>query len=153
MEQVWAAGEWTHVQFTLDFENNTYSYFVASPSQGFHAVCDQVIGHSISELQSVSLIHRDVGTALDLTAYVDDFSVFEGEPSVPAPPVVQQNPEDQSAISGVTWTESDFATYADGERRIENPLALARVWRCEKGHYLLWHHNHDGRDVPERNKN
>ena len=54
---------------------------------------------------------------------------------------------------GETWTEPDFATYADGERRIKNPRALARVWRCENGHYLLWHHNHDGRDVPERNKN
>ncbi len=54
---------------------------------------------------------------------------------------------------GETWTEPDFATYADGKRRIKNPRALARVWRCENGHYLLWYHNHDGRDVVERNKN
>ena len=120
MEQVWAAGEWTHVQFTLNFDSNTYSYFVASPSQGFHAVSDQVIGHSISELQGVSLIHRDVGTALDLTAYVDDFSVFEGEPSIPAPPAIQQDPEDQSVISGATV---QFAVVADGDE------PLAYQWR------------------------
>jgi hypothetical protein len=55
--------------------------------------------------------------------------------------------------AGETWTEPQFATYADGVRRIKNPRALARVWRCRNGKYLLWYHHHDGRDVPARNKN
>jgi hypothetical protein len=61
--------------------------------------------------------------------------------------------ETYSRDGGHTWEEPVFATYADSERKIKHPRALARVWRTDNGHYLMWTHNHDGRDTPPRNKN
>jgi hypothetical protein len=80
MNQAWRPDEWTFVSVTLDFANNTYSYLINSPSQGESSISDQVIGHDITQLNGANLIHRDVGEALDLTMYVDDFSVIP-EPS------------------------------------------------------------------------
>ncbi len=58
-----------------------------------------------------------------------------------------------SRDGGRTWEEPQFTTYADGERRIKHTRALARVWKTSNGKYLMWIHNHDGRDsAPPRNK-
>ena len=58
-----------------------------------------------------------------------------------------------SRDGGRTWQEPQFAVYADGERRIKHTRALARVWKTSNGKYLMWIHNHDGRDAaPPRNK-
>ena len=59
--------------------------------------------------------------------------------------------ESYSPDGGKTWTEPDFARYANG-RKIKNTRACSMVWRCENGKYLLWFHNHDGRNSAERNK-
>ncbi len=59
--------------------------------------------------------------------------------------------ESYSPDGGKTWTEPDFARYANG-RKIKNPRACPMVWRCENGNYLLWFHNNDGRQVPARNQ-
>ncbi len=80
MNQVWESGEWMHISFTLDFVNNTYSYRVDSPTQGLNVISDQDIGHDISQLEGVNLIHRDVRDDTvdgprDLTMFIDDFSV------------------------------------------------------------------------------
>ncbi len=88
INQVWEPGEWMDISFTLDFVNNTYSYAVDSPTQGLNSISDQVIGHNISQLNGVNLIHRDVADntvedARDLTMYADDFSVVP-EPSTMA---------------------------------------------------------------------
>ena len=85
MNQVWEPGEWMNISFTLDFINNTYSYQVDSPTQGLNSISDQIIGHDISQLNGVNLVHRDVADNTvdgprDLTMYVDDFSVIP-EPS------------------------------------------------------------------------
>ncbi len=59
-----------------------------------------------------------------------------------------------SRDGGKTWTVPCHATYQPGgSNRIKNPRACPRVFRCENGNYLLWYHNHDGRDVEARNKN
>jgi hypothetical protein len=83
INQTWRADEWTQVSFTLNFQDNTYSYAITSPTQGTSSISDQAIGHDISQLNSVNLVHRDVGDPLDLTMYVDDFSVIP-EPSTMA---------------------------------------------------------------------
>ncbi len=59
--------------------------------------------------------------------------------------------ESYSPDGGKTWTEPDFARYANG-RKIKNPRACPMVWRCENGNYLLWFHNNDGRQVSFRNQ-
>jgi hypothetical protein len=80
MNQVWAPGEWMQISFTLDFVDNTYSYRVDSPTKGLNIMSDQAIGHDISRLEGVNVIHRDVRDDTvdgprNLTLYIDDFSV------------------------------------------------------------------------------
>ncbi len=58
-----------------------------------------------------------------------------------------------SRDGGETWETPQFATYEPGGRQIKNPRALPRVWQAPNGRYLLWVHNHDGRDIPARNRN
>jgi hypothetical protein len=58
-----------------------------------------------------------------------------------------------SRDAGETWELPEFATYAPGGRPIKNPRALPRVWKTDHNRYLLWIHNHDGRDVAARNRN
>jgi hypothetical protein len=112
MEQVWAAGEWTRVEFTLNFTNNTYAYYVTSPTRGFSAIENQAIGHDISELQSVAMIHRDVGAAFDLTMYVDDFTILEGGVDIPSPPSITVQPQ---AVVAQAGEQVAFDVEASGE--------------------------------------
>ncbi len=57
-----------------------------------------------------------------------------------------------SRDSGKTWPVTEFATYTPGGRRIKQPRACCRIFRCENGQYLLWYHNNDGRRTPMRNR-
>lgn len=58
-----------------------------------------------------------------------------------------------SRDGGKTWSMPVHATYTPGgKQRIKTPRACPRVFRCQNGKFLLWFHNHDGRDVPARNK-
>ncbi len=52
---------------------------------------------------------------------------------------------------GHTWTPPAYATYTPGGRLIKNPRACPRLWRAKNGNYLLWFHNHGGRDFEDRN--
>jgi hypothetical protein len=75
--RVWAPGEWTLITWTLDFEENLYSWWIESPTHGVHTALRRPIGHEINALQGVRIIHRDVlGT--DQTMYLDDFSIRTG---------------------------------------------------------------------------
>jgi hypothetical protein len=51
---------------------------------------------------------------------------------------------------GVTWSEVAPLAYADG-RPIRNPRACPSLWKTANGRYLLWFHNHGGRDYHDRN--
>ncbi len=75
--RVWAPGEWTLITWTLDFEENLYSWWIESPTHGVHTALRRPIGHEINALEGVRIIHRDVlGT--DRTMYLDDFSIRTG---------------------------------------------------------------------------
>lgn len=52
--------------------------------------------------------------------------------------------------NGRTWTEPELITYANG-MPLRNPRACPRLWKCNNGKYLLWHHNHGGRGFEQRN--
>jgi hypothetical protein len=54
-----------------------------------------------------------------------------------------------SRDGGHTWSQPQYATFADG-RRIKNPRAANFAWRCENGRYLYWFHNHGGPVVRAR---
>jgi hypothetical protein len=80
INQVWEPYEWMYVSFTLDFENNTYSWRVDSPTQGENSVSDRAIGHDIAQLEQIVLWHRDVTHGPhDQDAYVDDFTIVGEE--------------------------------------------------------------------------
>ena len=49
-----------------------------------------------------------------------------------------------------TWSEPRWMRYADG-RLIKHPRACPRIWRAANGRYLLWFHNHGGKDFADRN--
>ncbi len=55
-----------------------------------------------------------------------------------------------SADGGVTWSLPKIVRYADG-RPIKNPRANPRIWKTNRGTYLLWHHNHSGDSFWDRN--
>ncbi|MFO7906956.1 MAG: sialidase family protein [Planctomycetota bacterium] len=52
---------------------------------------------------------------------------------------------------GQTWTKPEHMTYTPGGRRIENPRACPKLWRCRNGKYLFWFHNHNGLTYKGRN--
>jgi hypothetical protein len=56
-----------------------------------------------------------------------------------------------SRDGGHSWTEPAYATYTPGGRRIKNPRACPRLWQAKNGKYLLWYHNHGGKDFQHRN--
>lgn len=56
-----------------------------------------------------------------------------------------------SRDGGRTWTRPVHATYRPGGPRIKHPRACPRIWRTSEGRYLLWYHNHGGRDFEGRN--
>ncbi len=55
-----------------------------------------------------------------------------------------------SRDGGKTFAPSKYMTYEDG-REFKHPRAATFVWKCENGKYLIWYHNHAGRDYVGRN--
>lgn len=55
-----------------------------------------------------------------------------------------------SRDGGHSWSKPKIATFANG-RPIKNPRACPRIWRTIEGNYLLWFHNHSGKDFANRN--
>lgn len=66
---VWLENDWTEVSFTLDFDNDTYTYSIDS-----NVIANQVIGHDISQLEQISIWHRDI-YGDNFTIYMDDFAI------------------------------------------------------------------------------
>lgn len=58
--------------------------------------------------------------------------------------------ESYSRDGARTWSKPEIARYADG-RPIKHPRACPRLWRAANGKFLLWQHNHGGRDFSDRN--
>lgn len=52
---------------------------------------------------------------------------------------------------GHTWDTPVYMTYSPDGRKIKNPRACPKVWRCKNGKYLFWFHNHSGQGFPDRN--
>ncbi len=52
---------------------------------------------------------------------------------------------------GRSWTIPEPATYTPDGRTIRHPRACPRIFRCENGNFLLWYHNHGGKDFNHRN--
>jgi hypothetical protein len=50
-----------------------------------------------------------------------------------------------------TWTMPEYATYTPGGRKMKNPRACPKVWRCTNGKFLFWFHNHSGKSFKGRN--
>jgi hypothetical protein len=57
----------------------------------------------------------------------------------------------RSIDGGRTWTEPERMTYAPGGRPVKNPRANVKIWRSVYGRFLLWYHNHGGKDYDGRN--
>ncbi len=56
-----------------------------------------------------------------------------------------------SRDGGRTWTRPVYAVYTPGGRRIKQCRACPRLWKTSSGKYLLWFHNHNGKDFLGRN--
>jgi len=56
-----------------------------------------------------------------------------------------------SSDGGRTWTRPVQMTYTPGGRRIKNPRACPKLWKCSNGKYLFWFHNHSGHSFQGRN--
>lgn len=56
-----------------------------------------------------------------------------------------------SIDGGRTWSDPKRMTHSPGGRPIKNPRANVKVWRASNGRFLLWYHNHSGRDYEGRN--
>lgn len=57
-----------------------------------------------------------------------------------------------SRDGGRSWEPPEYLRFADG-RLVKHPRAANFAWRCDKGTYLYWFHNHGGRwirDHPRR---
>ncbi|HOW69135.1 MAG TPA: exo-alpha-sialidase [Phycisphaerae bacterium] len=52
---------------------------------------------------------------------------------------------------GLTWSKPEIATYTPGGQPVKQPRACPRLFRARNGNYLLWFHNHGGRDFLDRN--
>jgi len=57
----------------------------------------------------------------------------------------------RSLDSGRTWSEPERLAYSPDGRPIKNPRANVKVWPLYGGRYLLWFHNHSGKDYQGRN--
>ena len=57
----------------------------------------------------------------------------------------------RSLDAGRTWSEPERLAYSPGGRPIKNPRANVKIWRSAYGRYLLWYHNHAGKDFEGRN--
>jgi len=53
-----------------------------------------------------------------------------------------------SRDKGRTWSVPEYQRYADG-RRMKHPRAANFAWKCSRGKYLYWFHNHGGRFIGE----
>jgi len=50
-----------------------------------------------------------------------------------------------------TWTLPDTLRYASNiPNVIKNPRACPRLFKCTNGNYLIWYHNHGGKDFKQR---
>ena len=56
-----------------------------------------------------------------------------------------------STDGGRNWDTPEFMTYSPGGRKVKNPRACPKLWRCKNGKYLLWFHNHSGGGFQDRN--
>jgi hypothetical protein len=56
-----------------------------------------------------------------------------------------------SRDGGHTWDDRQYATYTPGGRPIKHPRAAPFVWKSSNNRYLLWYHNHGGKDYVGRN--
>ena len=52
---------------------------------------------------------------------------------------------------GHTWTKPIHMTYSPGGRKIKNPRACPKLFKCANGKYLFWFHNHSGKTFSGRN--
>lgn len=50
--------------------------------------------------------------------------------------------ETYSRDGGNSWSAIEHVRYALDGSSVKNPRACPRVFKCENGKYLLWHHNH-----------
>ncbi|MHC4445664.1 MAG: sialidase family protein [Planctomycetota bacterium] len=56
-----------------------------------------------------------------------------------------------SRDGGHSWTRPEHATYTPGGQKIKNPRACPRLWKTKNGKFMLWYHNHSGKDYSKRN--
>ena len=56
-----------------------------------------------------------------------------------------------SGDRGHTWSKPEHMAYTPGGRRVKNPRACPKLWRCENGKYLFWFHNNSGPSFHGRN--
>lgn len=56
-----------------------------------------------------------------------------------------------SEDGGRTWTEPRPMTYAPGGRRVKQPRACPKLWRCTNGKFLFWYHLNGGQSFSGRN--
>ncbi|HIG87276.1 MAG: exo-alpha-sialidase [Myxococcales bacterium] len=56
-----------------------------------------------------------------------------------------------SVDGGKTWTDPVHMTYSPDGRRIKNPRACPKLFKCENGKYLFWFHNHSNTSFFYRN--
>ncbi len=52
---------------------------------------------------------------------------------------------------GQTFSPAKKMMYGPSNIPIKNPRACPSIWEIEKGKYLLWHHNHNGKNYDDRN--
>ena len=57
----------------------------------------------------------------------------------------------RSLDGGRTWSEPERLTYSPGGRPVKNPRANVKIWYVYEDRYLLWFHNHGGKDYEGRN--
>jgi len=55
-----------------------------------------------------------------------------------------------SRDGGKSWTEPQIPEYYTGNK-IKNPRACPRIWKCNNGKYLFWHHNNGWWNYQKRN--
>jgi hypothetical protein len=56
-----------------------------------------------------------------------------------------------SRDGGRTWTDPVDMTYSPDGRRIKNPRACPKLFKCKNGKYLFWFHNHSNKGFFYRN--
>lgn len=56
-----------------------------------------------------------------------------------------------SRDGGKAWTKPVHMTYSPGGRKVKNPRACPKLFKCSNGKYLFWFHNHSGKNFHGRN--